>query len=132
MSKFNHRIAHIKTLDCYDIVDLHFEIQEAIKSAYKLRKEPKYLSLAIELCEQSISISGIVMEAMKEKHRAECREYKELFGKKSPNCKFYYPGHHAQRQLGVILRRNGEAGKESLINQKMEAEGWGSCRYEEI
>ena len=132
MTNFSHRIAHIKTLDCYDIVDLHFEMQEAIKSAYKLRKEPKYLALAIELCEQAISISDIVMEAMKDKHRDECREYQELLGKKSPNSKFYYPSHHAQYQLGVILRRSGETEKESLINQKMTAEGWGSCRHEEI
>lgn len=132
MTKFSHRLSHIKTLDCYDIVDLHFEIQEAIKASYRLRKDPKQLALAIELCEESISISGIVMEAMKEKHRAECQEYKALTGKKSPNSKFYYPSHHAQRQLGVILRKNGETAKESLINQKMEAEGWGSCRHEEI
>jgi hypothetical protein len=132
VTKFSHRLSHIKTLDCCDIVVLHFEIQEAIKASYRLRKDPKHLALAIELCEESISISGLVMEAMKEKHRAECREYKSIIGKKSPNSKFYYPSHHAQRQLGVILRKNGETAKENLINQKLEAEGWGSCRHEEI
>ncbi|MCS2167539.1 hypothetical protein [Scandinavium manionii] len=132
MTKFSHRLSHIKTLDCYDIVDLHFEIQEAIKTAYRSRADPKHLALAIELCEESISISDDVMEAMKEKHRAQAREYKELLGKEPPNHKFYYPGHHAQRQLGIILRRNGETEKENLINQKMEAEGWGSCREEDV
>lgn len=132
MTTFSHRLAHIKTLDCFNIVDLHFEIQEAIKEAYHLRGDKNQLSLAIELCEESISISGIVIEAMKEKHRARLREYEDVVGKKLSNTKFYYPSHYGFSQLCVILRKQGDTLKESAITKKIESEGWGSCRYEEV
>lgn len=132
MSNFTRLISNIENLDFYDIIELHFKIQEAIKIAYKQRSDPKKLAIATKLCEQAISISAIVMDAMQEKHRAECREYLELFGKKSPNAKFFFPNHYAQGQLGVILRKNGEIEKEVLLNQKMQSEGWGSGRHEEL
>ncbi|ARU94557.1 hypothetical protein [Tatumella citrea] len=132
MTTFSHRLAHIKTLDCFDIVDLHFEIQEAIKTAYRLRKDPKQLSLAIELCEESISISDIVIEAMKEKHRARLKEYEDVVGMKPSNTKFFYPSHHGYSQLSIILRRSGDADRGAVITKKIESEGWGSCRYEDI
>lgn len=132
MRKYREAIARIAFLDCDEIVTLHFEIQEEIKKQYKLRKNQQNLDNAIMLCEKSVAISALVMEAMKKKHRKECDEYARTIGELSPNIKFQYPSHYAANQLCVILRKSGELRRLSEIEGKITREGWGSGKCEEL
>ena len=126
MDNFSSKIARISGMTNKEIIDLHFTMQEEIKKQYKLRANPKNLQNAISLCEKCVAISGIVIEAMKKKHRADCDEYARIFGRLSPNYKFYYPSHTAARQLCIILKKQGNANQIAYIEDKMAREGWGS------
>ncbi|HCL6635301.1 TPA: hypothetical protein R6W46_004383 [Citrobacter freundii] len=126
MDNFSSKIARISGMTNKEIIDLHFTMQEEIKKQYKLRANPKNLQNAISLCEKCVAISGIVIEAMKKKHRADCDEYARIFGRLSPNSKFYYPSHTAARQLCIILKKQGNANQIAYIEDKMAREGWGS------
>lgn len=126
MDKLSSKIARISGMTNKEIIDLHLAMQEEIKKQYKLRANPKNLQNAISLCEKCVAISGIVIEAMKKKHRAECDEYARLVGRLSPNSKFYYPNHAAARQLCIILKKQGNTNQIAYIEDKMAREGWGS------
>lgn len=126
MDKFSSKIARISSMTNKEIIDLHLAMQEEIKKQYKLRTNPKNLQNAISLCEKCVAISGIVIEAMKKKHRAECDEYARVIGRISPNSRFYYPNHAAAIQLRVILKKQGKTEQLAYIDEKMHREGWGS------
>lgn len=114
------------------IINHHLSLQEEIKKQYKLREKPENLKNAIELCEKSVAISGLVIEAMKKKHRAECDEYARATGRLSPNAKFYYPKHSAAAQLKVILKKQGNTEQIAYLNEKMQREGWGSGKIVDL
>ncbi|HEM7855903.1 hypothetical protein I5373_08530 [Citrobacter koseri] len=126
MDKFSSKIATISGMSNKEIIDLHIAMQEEIKKQYHLRDNPENLQNAISLCEKCIAISGIVIQAMKKKHRADCDEYARVTGRLSPNSKFYYPNHYAAYQLCTILKGQGDVNQISYIEDKMISEGWGS------
>lgn len=126
MKKISDSIARIYSMSPEEIVKLHFAIQEKVKAEYKLRANANKLNNAIALCEKSVAISGLVMEAMKKKHKAECNEYARLIGSISPNSKFYCPSHYAANQLAIIFRKQGKPEQSKEVEAKVAAEGWGS------
>ncbi|WP_174868319.1 hypothetical protein [Pectobacterium polaris] len=126
MDKFSSKIARISSMTSKEIIDLHLAMQKEIKKQYRLRANPKNLQNAISLCEKCVAISGIVIEAMKKKHRADCDEYARITGRLSPNSSFYYPNHHAARQLCVTLKKQGDTNQIAYIEDKMAREGWDS------
>lgn len=111
---------------------LCFALQEEIKRQYKLRDRPENLKNATELCEKSVAISGLVIEAMKKKHRTECDEYARLTGRLFPGAKFYYPRHAAATQLRVILKKQGKTEQIAYLDEKMQREGWGSGKIVDL
>lgn len=132
MKKFDKDIERIYTLSYAKIIDLHFRMQEEVKYQYNLRHNPHNLKDAISVCDQAISISNIVLEAMIEKKRGECAEYFSVTGRRSPDSKFYYPSHYAAETLCKIYKELGEQEKITNIQNKMNTEGWGSGRYESV
>ncbi|WER21481.1 hypothetical protein P2E05_15565 [Providencia stuartii] len=126
MSKYKSKVDKIHNLSDDEIIKLHFDLQEEIKKQYKNREKKDCLDKAIELCDMAISISGLVMRSMKNKHERECDEYHTIFGKPSPASDFYYPSHYAFNQMCVILRKNGNQQRLDEITRKISAEGWGS------
>lgn len=121
-------IARISGMNNLQIVDLHLSLIQEIKKQYKLRANPANLQNTIVLCEKSVAISALVIEAMKIKHRNQCDEYARVTGRLSPNSKFCYPGHQPAQQLCVILRKQGNLKRVKEIEAKMKREGWGSRR----
>lgn len=85
MDRFSSKIATISGMNNKEIIDLHIAMQEEIKKQYHLRDNPENLQNAISLCEKCIAISGIVIQAMKKKHRSDCDEYARVTGRLSPN-----------------------------------------------
>lgn len=126
MSKYKRKVDKIQSHSDDEIIKLHFDLQEEIKKQYKNREKKDCLDKAIELCDMAISISGLVMRSMKNKHERECDEYRTIFGKPSPASDFYYPSHYAFNQMCVILRKNGNQQRLDEITRKISAEGWGS------
>jgi len=129
MQHISDSIARMFSLSPEEIVKLHFAIQEEVKAQYKLRANTDNLNNAIALCEKSVAISGLVMEAMKKKHKAECNEYARLIGSISPNSKFYCPSHYAANQLAIIFRKQGKHEQSKKVEEKVALEGWGSGKY---
>lgn len=129
MEQLISAIARISGMNSHQIVDLHISLIKEIKAQYKLRANPVNLENTIALCEKSIAISALVIEAMKRKHRNQCDEYARVTGKLSPNSKFCYPGHHPAHQLCVILRKQGNIKRAKEIEAKMKREGWGNSRH---
>lgn len=132
MEQILSALARVSGMNSHQIVELHFLLSDEIKKQYKLRANPENLRNAIILCEKSLALSSLVMEAMKRKHRDECDEYAKVIGEISPNSKFYFPRHHAADQLCIILRQQGDLSRIEEIEEKMKREGWGSGRQVEL
>lgn len=112
----------LKELPDQVIIDMHFKILSLIKKHYKLRAQGKNLDIAIDFCEQGITLSRLVIEAMKRKHSEMSSITEQYTGK----CdKFFYPSNPAYTQYAVILKRQKNFDKLAVINAKKEAEGWG-------
>ena len=126
MRKYKSKVDKIQSLSDDEVIKIHFDIQEEIKKQYKNREKKDSLDKAIELCEMAISISGLVMQAMKNKHKKGCEEYLSIFGKPSPASDFYHPSHYAYSQLCVILKKNGNQKRLDEVVRKISSEGWGS------
>ncbi|EMM2809403.1 hypothetical protein RYG55_004412 [Klebsiella oxytoca] len=131
MDKYSDQIARISGMNYKEIIDLHFALQEEIKRQYKLRKNKENFNNVIKLCEKSIAISSLVIEAMKKKHKAECNEYARFTGRISP-LKFVYPNHYAAGRLSGLLRKQGDLDQVAYIENKMAREGWGSQRQVDL
>lgn len=125
MERYLADIARISGMNCIEIVNLHFDLQNLIKDATNPDQ-------SISLCEKAVAISGLVMNAMKKKHRAECDEYARTMGKLSPNSKFYYPNHYAAGILCKYLRSLHKDERAYEIELKMNSEGWNTGRYAEL
>ena len=108
----------LKELPDQVIIDAHFKILSLIKKHYKLRAQGKNLDIAIDFCEQGITLSRLVIEAMKRKHAELIRISGEYY-------KFFYPDNPAYTQYAVILKKQKNFKKLEIINAKKEAEGWG-------
>ena len=108
----------LKELPDQVIIDTHFKILSLIKKHYKLRSQGKNLDIAIDFCEQGITLSRLVIEAMKRKHA-------ELIRISGQYYKFFYPDNPAYTQYAVILKKQKNFKKLEIINAKKEAEGWG-------
>lgn len=108
----------LKELPDQVIIDTHFKILSLIKKHYKLRSQGKNLDIAIDFCEQGITLSRLVIEAMKRKHA-------ELIRISGQYYKFFYPNNPAYTQYAVILKKQKNFKKLEIINAKKEAEGWG-------
>lgn len=128
IARFSCDIARISGMNHKQIIELHFSMQEEIKKQYRLRKNAENLKNAITLCEKSVSISSLVINAMKKNHRADCDEYARVTGMLSPNSKFFYPSHYAANQLCIILRKQGKINQMYDVEEKMRREGWNSGR----
>lgn len=112
----------LKKLPDQVIIDMHFKILSLIKKHYKLRAQGKNLDVAIDFCEQGITLSRLVIEAMKRKHSEISSIAEQYTGKRD---KFFYPNNPAYTQYAVILKRQKNFDKLAVINSKKEAEGWG-------
>ena len=108
----------LKELPDQVIIDTHFKILSLIKKHYKLRSQGKNLDIAIDFCEQAITLSKFVIEAMKRKHAESIKISGRYY-------KFFYPNNPAYTQYAVILKRQKNFKKLEIINAKKEAEGWG-------
>lgn len=108
----------LKSLPDQVILDTHFKLLSLIKKHYKMRDKGKNLDIAIDFCEQAITLSNFVIEAMKRKHA-------ELIRISGQYHKFFYPSNPAYTQYAVILKKQKNFKKLEIINAKKEAEGWG-------
>lgn len=111
----------LKELPDQVIIDMHFKLLSLIKKHYKLRTQGKNLDIAIDFCEQGITLSRLVIEAMKRKHSEMSSITEQYTGKRD---KFFYPSNPAYTQYAVILKRQKNFDKLAVINAKKEAEGW--------
>lgn len=108
----------LKNLPDQVILDTHFKLLSLIKKHYKMRDKGKNLDIAIDFCEQAITLSKFVIEAMKRKHAESIKISGRYY-------KFFYPNNPAYTQYAVILKRQKNFKKLEIINAKKEAEGWG-------
>lgn len=127
MTDIREKLAKISFLDCEEIVDLHFSMQEEIKRLFANHDT----DAAIDLCERSVAVSSIVMLSMKKKHIRQTDEYARVIGSLSPQ-KFVYPNHYAASRLMKIYSDKGDASRLSDLQNKMNTDGWGSLKEEEL
>ncbi|HHP7462973.1 TPA: hypothetical protein ACR6SO_005524, partial [Klebsiella pneumoniae] len=113
-----------------EVVDLHFQLSEAVKKHYRLRADQKHLSIAISACEYMICISDIAMDALIAKALYQIYEYEQVVGDYPYPKTFYRPSHHGYYQLGVLLRKCKNIKREEQLNRKMHEEGWGGGEIE--
>lgn len=127
INAIREQLSKIAFLDKDEIVTLHFSLLEEIK---KQRADNNQENVIL-LCERSIAISSIVMQAMKKRHIEGMDEYSRSTGTLSNN-KFYYPNHYALPILGGIYKKNGELSKLNEMNDKLLKEGWNTGKEEEL
>lgn len=127
MTDIRDKLAKIAFLDCEEVVDLHFAMQEEIKRLFANHDT----DAAVELCERAVAISSIVMLSMKKKHIRQTDEYARVIGSLSPQ-KFVYPNHYAASRLMKIYSDRSDVSRLSDLQRKMSTDGWGSLREEEL
>lgn len=113
-----------------EVVDLHFQLTEAVRRYYRLRADEKNLLIAISACEYMICMSDIAMDALMAKAFYQVYEYERVVGDYPHPKTFYRPGHQGYYQLGVLLRKNKKKEREEFLMEKMISEGWGSGEVE--
>jgi len=107
------------------VVDLHFQLSEAVRYHYKKRQDNKHLLIAISACEYMVCISDISLDAMIAKEFYRVYEYEKILGSRYPHKRvFISPSNLGYRQLGVILRRKKMNLRDEQLKAKMIAEGW--------
>lgn len=126
-SDIREKLAKIAFLDCEEIVDLHFTMQEEIKRLFANHDT----DAAVDLCERAVTISSIVMLSMKKKHIRQTDEYARVIGSLSPQ-QFVYPNHYAASRLVKIYSDSSDVEKLSELQNKMNTNGWGSGKEEEL
>jgi hypothetical protein len=109
------------------ILKEHFDLQEKIKSHYKLRAEGKNLDKAITYCERQIALAPLTMRVMREKHNDDIEEGNKIrrdLGFSEVKVPFFAPSHHGYKQYSVILKRVNNLEKLAEIQAKKKSEGW--------
>lgn len=109
------------------ILKTHFDLQEKIKSHYKMRAEGKNLEKAIMYCERQIALAPLTMRVMQENHHDEIEvgnKIRRESGYPEINIPFFFPGHHGYKQYAVILKKQKDFDKLAELLAKKESEGW--------
>lgn len=107
------------------IIKIHFRFFDIIQKNYKLRSDPFHLSMAINACQASISISDTVLKSFDENEYAMHRYFKDLGVKEISPPTLLRPRHIGFQQYRVILKKQKNLDLMNEVMRKHDLEGWG-------